>query len=686
MPSLAFSIFVLDNRSDDFTSKVFAALVEDGGEDNAITLGDSSRSQQSAEYARTFRAVTFKDLDALRILTEIPREIEEVATDSLRAAVEMTRFLLELLCKGQFLPILSDKIIGDRTQLTIRWEIAFANDALREKFRTIAGALPSILTRSHLTPESYLQEFLLQGATLLCRTFARSMTREDSRLDFLRDSAPEKVSEAFLLCLEKEFVPAPPLGNQLRRTLQEFQTWGRRYRLSSERPDLTLHLKLREPKKGSDQWRLEPGLGVKLLPDRYLLASQLKTGETGVLGRYGYHLAELDEIFIRKIVDEVEILPFLARTLDRDRTAACLISSEEAYDFLTVRSDELIRRGIILDLPSWWQSARPELSLNLKLSPTGTSGPQSLRETKFGLSTLVDFQWSVALDGEELTQDEFELIVQTKKPLVFIRGRWVEINSRKLGNTARLISPDKRRGQMRLVDALRQSSQLEDEDYLPVKRLEADGWLAPLINGATTTIPRRDQPTQFLGELREYQRQGLDWMKFLSDAGIGGCLADDMGLGKTVQFLALLLAEREELEAQKMQFQNGSFEQTGEKIDRKLLPTLLVVPMSILGNWQRECEKFAPQLKVLLHHGADRLTGARFRDKASQSDLVLTTYSLAHRDEELLRNVEWQRITLDEAQSIKNLNTKQSRSIRKIIEEQLTVIGRERPVERLALT
>jgi SNF2 family DNA or RNA helicase len=672
-PDLTLSLFSipeleLGNDERHAVKELLTQLVDDGGEESEVKVSYIS-SGQWKEHSTN--GVLFQGLDALRVLTELPEELENSGSDSLRGLVEITKFLLEILCKGQALPVLSESPSTDGLKLSIRWEVAFSNDSMREKFRTIASSLPPILTRTHLTPESYLQEFLQKSATLLCRTFTKSLTKEDPQYDGLRDGRLEKISEAFLLALEREFVDPPIVGNQLRRTLQEFQTWGRRYRLSSERPELTLHLKLREPKKGSEFWKLEPGLGVRLLPEKYLLASVLKEGETGVLGRYGYASVELDEMMLLMLTQQLEIFPLLSKTMSKEFASECNLLADEAYDFLTVRADELIKAGVVLDLPSWWQTSRSELSLSLKLSAQDAStAPQSAKPSTFGLAAIVDFEWNVALDGEELTQDEFELIVQTKKPLVFIRGRWVEINSKRMENTSRLLSPQKRKGQMRLVDALRQSNQLEEEGYLPVKRLQAEGWLAPLVNGETTSIPRRDQPKEFLGELREYQRQGLDWMKFLSDAGVGGCLADDMGLGKTVQFLALLLAEREEAVVN----------------NETLLPTLLVVPMSILGNWVREVEKFAPSIKTLLHHGAERMMGGKFREEASKANLVLTTYALANRDEELLRGVDWHRVTLDEAQSIKNLNTKQSRSIRKLIDEQLTVIGRVRPVERLALT
>jgi SNF2 family DNA or RNA helicase len=133
---------------------------------------------------------------------------------------------------------------------------------------------------------------------------------------------------------------------------------------------------------------------------------------------------------------------------------------------------------------------------------------------------------------------------------------------------------------------------------------------------------------------------------YLNRLGLGACLADDMGLGKTIELIAFLLHEREPL--------NGPN------------PTLLICPMSVAGNWEREIGRFAPGLKVLMHHGLGRLSGQDFKKAAEKADVVITTYSLAQRDEEELNAVSWGHIVLDEAQSIKNQSARQTQSIKRL--------------------
>ncbi|MHB8659972.1 MAG: SNF2-related protein [Solirubrobacteraceae bacterium] len=122
-----------------------------------------------------------------------------------------------------------------------------------------------------------------------------------------------------------------------------------------------------------------------------------------------------------------------------------------------------------------------------------------------------------------------------------------------------------------------------------------------------------------------------------------------MGLGKTPQTLALLLAERE-----------------GRTSRKRLSPTLLICPVSVVGNWQREAERFAPSLRLLVHHGPERSKGRAFTAAARGADLVITTYTLAVRDRETLAGAKWERVVLDEAQNIKTNDAKQTRAIRSL--------------------
>ncbi len=246
-----------------------------------------------------------------------------------------------------------------------------------------------------------------------------------------------------------------------------------------------------------------------------------------------------------------------------------------------------------------------------------------------------------------LTPAEMARLVRSKSDLVRLRGQWVQADHRALAAAAAYLEGRTSDTTGTLTDLLAQIATTEVKD-VPIEQVRATGWAAGLLESTRAAEPV-DPPAGLKAELRPYQLRGLSWLATMHRYGCGGILADDMGLGKTVQVLALLLHERE----------------TAAR-DSAPGPTLLVCPMSVVGNWQREAERFAPELRVLVRHGAARRSGAKLDAAVADSDLVITTYALLARDVEELNRQPWERVVLDEAQHIKNANTRQSRAARHI--------------------
>src|SRR6202034_2139972 len=203
-----------------------------------------------------------------------------------------------------------------------------------------------------------------------------------------------------------------------------------------------------------------------------------------------------------------------------------------------------------------------------------------------------------------------------------------------------------------------------DSDDLPLLQVNADGWLADLLSGHTDRrLEPVPTPAAFHGELRPYQERGLAWMSFLGSLGVGGILADSMGLGKTIQLLGLMAHEREG--GPESGLRNGSADVGGApRAAVHYGASLLICPMSLVGNWEQEAARFTPELKVHVHHGGDRLSGDELAEALRAADLVITTYGVATRDREALGQVEWARVVCDEAQNIKNHATRQAQAVR----------------------
>lgn len=310
------------------------------------------------------------------------------------------------------------------------------------------------------------------------------------------------------------------------------------------------------------------------------------------------------------------------------------LTAQEAYTFL--RQIEVIESvGILCRIPNWWKKKVSSVSLSVSI---GESKPSML-----GFDTLVALQPSLAVDGVSLTEADIKALLSQTEGLALLKGKWVEVNHERL--RALLEEMDKVPQEISLKEALRlelgTSKELAD-----VGPLITNGkWLASLLNNLRRpdSIKKTALPKSFQATLRPYQKNGFTWLAYMDKLGFGACLADDMGLGKTVQVLAYLEKLR-----------NTS----------KNAKALLIVPASLLGNWQKEVGKFAPRMEYQILHGKSvKLLETEMEE--ADAFLTVTTYGMAIRLQKL-REMEWECIILDEAQAIKNPGTKQTREIKKL--------------------
>jgi SNF2 family DNA or RNA helicase len=359
-------------------------------------------------------------------------------------------------------------------------------------------------------------------------------------------------------------------------------------------------------------------------------------------------LASAREQALRGLGKAASLFAPIARSLRESKPEMCFLTGAEAYEFLRDAAPQLEKAGFAVQTPPWWKRGPARAIVRGRLR-----GGETSRAGLMGLDALVGFDYTVALGGEEITRAELERLATLKEPLVRLRGQWVEIQPAQAQAALALLERAPER--LTLGEALQTATTgaLSNEDGAPfeLEEVSADGWIGDLLGRlrGVSSIEEIGQPENFCGELRPYQLRGVSWLNFLTQYGLGACLADDMGLGKTLMLLALLLHLKE--------------------AQRFMRPVLLICPTSIVGNWQHEAARFAPYLRVLIHHGAERLgraDAAQFLAEIERHDLVITTYSLAPRDEGPLAKASWGAIVLDEAQNIKNVAAKQSRVVRRL--------------------
>lgn len=376
------------------------------------------------------------------------------------------------------------------------------------------------------------------------------------------------------------------------------------------------------------------------------LATYATTGENGrvrhvplqyALTEYRERLQMLLEL-LGCLNRAAEVSPLIGGFVDSGELFHPLrLTAEEAYRFLQ-NVPALEGTGILCRIPNWWKKRYSAVSVSVKIGETAPS--------LLGLDSLLYTVPSLTVGGVPLSDEDIRLLLQQTEGLSFIKGRWIEVDHRRL--RALLAQMEGQSGEITLLDALRMglSSPSDADRSVDVGPVITNGaWLGNLLHTLRTPTKLKNAPVAsgFRGELRPYQKTGYSWLLQMDRLGFGACLADDMGLGKTVQILAYLEKLRE------------------EKSDARVL---LIVPASLLGNWQKEVQRFTPELSIDILHGVSSAALAvRFAD--SDAFLTVTSYRMAASIEALQERV-WDCVILDEAQAIKNPATQQTRQIKKL--------------------
>lgn len=309
--------------------------------------------------------------------------------------------------------------------------------------------------------------------------------------------------------------------------------------------------------------------------------------------------------------------------------------------------------GILCRIPNWWKGKTSSARLNISIGDT--------RPSSVGMDAILNFNVRLHLGDISITESEARRLLDESEGLARIKNRWVAVDPQKLKQTLDAYEKAKKlmkKEGLNIKDALR--LQLAPEKLLDLPAGEVDfgvsngKWLQSVLKRLTdpNLITSANPDKKLKAELRGYQRMGLSWLYFLHSLRFGACLADDMGLGKTVQVLALLSTLKSK--------RDGSKNTIG--------PSLLIMPASLIANWENEIRRFSPHIRYFISHPGFN-SKEKIEEMAKGSfdyyDLVVTTYALSQRYE-WLRSHTWDYIILDEAQAIKNPGTKQARAIKRL--------------------
>ncbi len=583
-------------------------------------------------------AVILDEVDSVSLLPRIAAASAAnpgLLADDLRAWIVAARFALSLLARQRFLPRLQER----DEQLISRWSPVVDDPADRANLNAIERGMPAasvaLTWEPHgATPSAH--DALADYLAAVIDGVVRAARPEPGKLS----GVPATVG-AWLSALSRE-EPTVYLPSDAARGLRRaVSNWTDLSTDTTADDAFRLCFRLDPPIDPGEEkpWRLQ-----------YMLQATDDPSLLVPVAEVWRHRGQTARFLTRRFDQPQErVLAGLGRasrmfapieaSLRGPLPEYCALSTREAADLVRDKALLLKASGFGVLLPGL------DTRLNVRLRLRGGRDPDPARDVGPGMlsfNSLVSYDWQLALGDQPLTREEFEMLAQLKEPLVQLRGRWVDVRPDQIERALAFIQKHQS-GQMQLSDALATALAPTTFDGVEIADVEANGWIDALLrdvqSGARVEVA--EEPATFNGQLRTYQKRGVAWLATLQRYNLGALLADDMGLGKTAQLIALMLREPSR-------------------------PTLVICPTSVVGNWRHELSRFAPSLQVLVHHGPDRASKDELHVAAVQHDVVLSTYSLLHRDEASLTRVKWDGLVLDEAQNVKNASTRAAQAARAI--------------------
>ena len=429
-----------------------------------------------------------------------------------------------------------------------------------------------------------------------------------------------------------------------------FQNGGWPMQTSHVFDGVKMALRLSEPEENEENWVLETVLISPSSVKHWTPASSKRKLqiEEALPKKWSTIANDIEEIQ-KQIIDLIQL------NAESTHFIHTHFNDLEVRDFLRQELAKLQALGFEVILPAWLKELRQS-----KMRVRVSANNQSARSVA-GLDDILTFKWQFSMNGEEISAEAFQKLVDEKREFVRVGTEWFRIDAEWLNEMRELMEQAKEENWTvrdllfrELPETL--TAPLEDEGDSDAERddplfaFEMQQSLQSYIDQLQNKkgLPKVKVPAKLHAELRPYQQEGFEWLVFMRDQKFGACLADDMGLGKTVQLITYMLHTVSVLQIDK--------------------PTLIVCPTSVVGNWQKELTRFAPDLEVYTHYGPRRLKGDDLTSylATQRPHVILSTYGTVTQDSDDLQQIDWSTIALDEAQNIKNMQTLQSRAIRKL--------------------
>jgi SNF2 family DNA or RNA helicase len=597
------------------------------------------------------QGLQFPPVAAVAVLLALPPDTDlapslRVADDA-RYWATATGLVLEAIAQQKLLPAL-EAIDADAGRYQARWLPVLDGPRDGPRLAQLTAQMPPVCragvdsAAAAPAPRHLLDTFLNSCGDALARIWSRGYAPPPA-------TAANQPAGAWLQAL---FADSSQVGGspaQLGRLNASYRAWLRSLHMAGDR-HVRVAFRLEAPAdQANGLWLMHFLLQARDDPSLLVPAEMVWQTSNSSLHAMGRTFSDPQEKLLAGLGYAARLFEPLRRALQTGRPTAAALATNEAYTFLRTAAPVLEDSGFGVLVPPWWNKPGARLGVRLRMSAAKGATPEMVASGKLSLDKLVNYRWEVALGEASLSRSEFDALVSLKSPLVQMRGQWVQLDPDQVEAAIRFWGRLEAGGTLGLADAVQLGLNGAPIEGLDVQEVTYDGWLsewmARLTGGEQLSV--LPQPERLLGQLRPYQQYGYSWLDFLRRWRLGACLADDMGLGKTIQTLAMLL---------RVQESEGGLPG----------PVLLVAPTSVVTNWEREVATFAPALRTLVHQGAHRLRDEALLEEVTRKDLVLSSYAVVRRDAQTLNQVNWFGVVLDEAQNIKNADTRQAQVMRKL--------------------
>jgi len=597
----------------------------------------------------------------------------------------ITKFIFELLNRGNFVPILEKQ---NNKSFEGHWRLVLKDKYDYERFQKILQNTPWFaynIPGKLINDESYddkefysdslwhpsyiLSDYIDTIGDILIRYILKK-TKFRALGDFYNMDKMKEKRREFNLSWDYKFLKSLTKSENIFSITQFHESiipkliknWVNIAQTSTLKHGITLTVKLEYPEKDQKEWPLEVLLysqdGGKNISLKDLWIRKEKI-DIDIFHSFQTK-EEFLEIILRSLGTISKIYPPMRKALRSSYPQKLLLNPSEVMDFLGYPKDLLIQSGFNVILPEVFKvGGKQRLSAKMVIT---SKNKKKIKEISSPIAPMFQFneylryKWEIEVGDKKLQKRELQDLLETNQPLINWRGDWILLEKQDIDNIKEIFKDSETKaifseseGNLNYIDAIKLglAGKINLEETGPIYEVIVEGDFNEIVKRIKSieefeeiTIPKK-----FNGKLRPYQEIGLKWMANMCGLNFGVCLADDMGLGKTIQVIALLLHFK-------------------EKFPEGLGSTLVICPTSVLYNWKREIEKFGPNLQIELHHGPDRLKDAsNIPNYLEPHKIILTSYGTIRNDIDLLKTIPFSGVIVDESQNMKNYETQQTQAI-----------------------